>query len=123
MNVVVCVKQIPDPNNPYQLENNRLKRSGVQNVLDPGDEYGVETALKLTEQAGGEVTAVSMGPASAMEAIRKALSMGAHKGILVSDDSLAGADALVTARVLAKSIERAAPDLVIASVESTDGYS
>ena len=65
MNVVVCVKQIPDPNNPYQLDGNRLKRTGVQNVLDPGDEYGVETALKLTEQAGGEVTAVSMGPASA----------------------------------------------------------
>jgi electron transfer flavoprotein beta subunit len=124
MNVVVCVKQIPDPNNPYQLDGNRLKRTGVQNVLDPGDEYGVETALKLTEQAGGEVTAVSMGPASAMEAIRKALSMGAHKGILVTDDSLAGADALATARVLAAAIKKAGEvDLVIAGVESTDGYS
>jgi electron transfer flavoprotein beta subunit len=118
------VKQIPDPNNPYQLDGNRLKRTGVQNVLDPGDEYGVETALKLTEQAGGEVTAVSMGPASAMEAIRKALSMGAHKGILVTDDSLAGADALATARVLAAAIKKAGEvDLVIAGVESTDGYS
>jgi electron transfer flavoprotein beta subunit len=124
MNVVVCVKQIPDPNNPYQLDGNRLKRTGVQNVLDPGDEYGVETALKLTEQTGGEVTAVSMGPASAMEAIRKALSMGAHKGILVTDDSLAGADALATARVLAAAIKKAGEvDLVIAGVESTDGYS
>ena len=121
MNVVVCVKQIPDPNNPYQLDGNRLKRTGVQNVLDPGDEYGVEAALKLTEQAGGEVTAVSMGPASAMEAIRKALSMGAHKGILVSDDALAGADALATARVLAAAIKRAEPELVILGVESTDG--
>ena len=125
MNVVVCVKQIPDPNNPYQLDGNRLKRSGVQNVLDPGDEYGVETALKLTEQAGGEVTAVSMGPASAMEAIRKALSMGAAKGILVSDDAvLPNADALATARVLAAAIKKAGEvDLVIAGVESTDGYS
>ena len=122
MNVVVCVKQIPDPNNPYQLENNRLKRSGVQNVLDPGDEYGVEAALKLTEQAGGEVTVVSMGPASAMEAIRKALSMGAAKGVLVTDDSLGGSDALATARVLAAAIKKAgAFDLVIAGVESTDG--
>jgi electron transfer flavoprotein beta subunit len=122
MNVVVCVKQIPDPNNPYQLENNRLKRSGVQNVLDPGDEYGVEAGLKLAEQAGGEVTVVSMGPASAMEAIRKALSMGAAKGVLVTDDSLAGADALATARVLAAAIKKAGEfDLVIAGVESTDG--
>jgi electron transfer flavoprotein beta subunit len=124
MNVFVLVKQIPDPNNPYQMENGRLKRSGVQNVLDPGDEYGVEAALKLVEQAGGEVTAVSMGPASAMEAIRKALSMGAHKGILVTDDSaLPGADALATARVLAAAIKRQPFDLVISSVESTDGYS
>jgi electron transfer flavoprotein beta subunit len=121
MNVVVLVKQIPDPNNPYQLEGNRLKRAGVQNVLDPGDEFGVEAGLKLTE-GGGEVTVVSMGPASAMEAIRKALSMGAAKGILVTDDSLAGADALVTARVLAAAIKKVeAVDLVICGVESTDG--
>ena len=124
MNVVVLVKQIPDPNNPYQLEGNRLKRSGVQNVLDPGDEFGVEAGLKLAEAAGGEVTVVSMGPASAMEAIRKALSMGAAKGVLVTDDQLAGSDALATARVLAAAIKRAGEfDLVIAGVESTDGSS
>jgi electron transfer flavoprotein beta subunit len=122
MNVVVLVKQIPDPNNPYQLDGNRLKRSGVQNVLDPGDEFGVEAGLKLVEGTEGEVTVVSMGPASAMEAIRKALSMGAAKGILVTDDSLAGADALVTARVLAAAIKRVeGVDLVISGVESTDG--
>jgi electron transfer flavoprotein beta subunit len=122
MNVVVLVKQIPDPNNPYQLDGNRLKRSGVQNVLDPGDEFGVEAGLKLVEGSEGEVTVVSMGPASAMEAMRKALSMGAAKGILVTDDSLAGADALVTARVLAAAIKRVeGVDLVIMGVESTDG--
>lgn len=123
MNVFVCVKQIPDPNNPYALEDGRLKRSGGQNVLDPGDEFGVEAALRLVEAAGGEATAVSMGPATAAEAIRKALSMGVHKGILVTDDSLAGADALVTARVLAAAIGRNEFDLVIAGVESTDGSS
>lgn len=122
MNVIVCVKQIPDPNNPYQLAGDRLKRDGGQNVLDPGDEFGVEAALQLTEASGGEVTVVSMGPEQSMEAIRRALSMGAHKGILVSDPALQGADALVTARVLAKAIERAGFDLVIAGVESTDGY-
>jgi electron transfer flavoprotein beta subunit len=122
MNVVVLVKQIPDPNNPYQLDGNRLKRAGVQNVLDPGDEFGVEAGLKLIEGSEGEVTVVSMGPASAMEAIRKALSMGAAKGILVTDDSLAGADAIVTARVLAAAIKKVeGVDLVIMGVESTDG--
>jgi len=121
MNVLVLVKQIPDPNNPYQLANNRLKRDGGQNVLDPGDEFGVEAALQLTEANGGEVTVVSMGPDSAMEAIRRALSMGAHKGVLISDDSLQGADALVTARVLAAAIKKTGFDLVIAGVESTDG--
>lgn len=122
MNICVCVKQIPDPNNPYELAGVRLKRDVAQNVLDPGDEFGVEAALQLVEANGGEVTVVSMGPDKAMEAIRRALSMGAHKGILVSDDALAGADALATAKVLAKAIERAGFDLVIAGVESTDGY-
>jgi electron transfer flavoprotein beta subunit len=121
MNVCVCIKQIPDPNNPYQLVDGRLKRGVAQNVLDPGDEFGVEAALRLTEAHGGEVTVVCMGPDKAMEAIRRAPSMGAHKGILVTDDALAGADALATARVLAKAIERAGFDLVIAGVESTDG--
>jgi len=90
--------------------------------MDPGDEFGVEAALRLTDQFGGEVNVISMGPAPAMEAIRRALSMGAHKGILVTDDALAGADALATSRVLAAAIKRGPFDLVIAGVESTDGY-
>ena len=123
MNIVVCVKHIPDPNIPGELEGDRLKRSGVQGVLDPGDEFGVETGLQLKEAHGGEVTLVSMGPPTAMEAIRRGLSMGADKGVLVSDDALQGACALVTARVLAAAIKRSgAFDLVIAGVESTDGY-
>ena len=122
MNVTVCVKQIPDPNQTYALVDGRLKRDVAQSVLDPGDEFGVEAALKLTEASGGEVTVVSMGPAKAMEAVRRALSMGAAKGILVSDDSLAGADALATAKVLAAAIKRNPFDLVICGVESTDGY-
>src|ERR1043166_9704310 len=121
MNVIVCVKQIPDPNNPYELVNGRLKRDVAQNVLDPGDEFGVEAALQLTEKHGGEVTIVSMGPAKAVEAVRRALSMGAHKAILVTDDRLAGADGLTTARVLAAAIRRVQLDLVIAGAESTDG--
>ena len=123
MNIAVCVKHIPDPNLPPELDGKFLKREGVQGVLDPGDEFGVEAALQLKEAHEGEVTLVSMGPAAAQEAIRRGLSMGADKGVLVSDDSLKGADALVTARVLAAAIRKAGEfDLVIAGVESTDGY-
>lgn len=121
MDVIVLVKQIPDPANPYELVDGRLKRDVAQKVMDPGDEYGVEAALRLVDQFGGEVTVISMGPAAAMEAIRRALSMGAHKGVLITDDALAGADALVTARVLAAAVKRSPFDLVIAGVESTDG--
>jgi electron transfer flavoprotein beta subunit len=122
VNIVVCVKHIPDPNLPQEMDGDRLKREGVQGVLDPGDEFGVEAGLQLKEAHEGEVTVVSMGPEGAMEAIRRGLSMGADKGILIFDDSLQGADALVTARVLAAAIGRNPYDLVIAGVESTDGY-
>ena len=123
MNIAVCVKHIPDPNIPPEMDGHRLKREGVQGVLDPGDEFGVEAALQLKEAHGGEVTLVSMGPATAVEAVRRGLSMGADKGVLVTDDALQGADALVTARVLAAAIKKSGEfDLVIAGVESTDGY-
>jgi electron transfer flavoprotein beta subunit len=122
VNIVVCVKHIPDPNVPGEMDGNRLKRDGVQGVLDPGDEFGVEAGLQLKEASEGEVTLVSMGPATAQEAVKRGLSMGADKGVIVTDDSLQGADALVTARVLAAAIKRNEFDLVIAGVESTDGY-
>ena len=81
-------------------------RAGAEGALDPGDEYGVEAALQLTEAHGGEVTAISMGPDEALPAVQRALAMGAHRGVLVTDDRLAGADALATARVLAAAAGR-----------------
>jgi electron transfer flavoprotein beta subunit len=124
MNVVVCVKQVPDPNSVGQLDpsTHNLKREGVEVVLDPGDEFGIEAGLQLAEAHGGQVTVVSMGPEKGLDAIRKALAMGAAKGVLVSDPSLAGADALTTAKVLAAAIRREGFDVVIAATESTDGY-
>ena len=124
MKVVVCVKQIPDPNTPGQLDpsTHYLKRDGVEAVLDPGDEFGVEAGLQLVEKHGGDVTVVSMGPERGLDAVRKALAMGAAKGVLVTDDQLRGSDALTTARVLAAVIAREGFDLVIAATESTDGY-
>src|ERR1700759_894500 len=114
MNVVVCVKQIPD---------HPLKRDGKL-ILDESDSYGVEMALQLVDTAGGgDVTLVSMAPNSEVSGLRTALAMGAAKAILVSDPALAGSDALSTAKVLAKCIERAGDiDLLLAATESTDGY-
>jgi electron transfer flavoprotein beta subunit len=124
MKVVVCVKQIPDPNTTGQLDptTHFLKRDGVEAVLDPGDEFGVEAGLQLVEANGGEVTVISMGPERGLDAVRKALAMGAAKGVLISDDGLSGSDALSTAKVLAAAIKREGFDLVITATESTDGY-
>jgi electron transfer flavoprotein beta subunit len=124
MNVVVCVKQVPDPNSVGQLDpgTHNLRREGVEVVLDPGDEFGIEAGLQLAEAHGGQVTVVSMAPEKGLDAIRKALAMGAEKGVLISDPALAGADALTTAKVLAAAVRREGFDLVITATESTDGY-
>jgi electron transfer flavoprotein beta subunit len=124
MNVVVCVKQIPDPATPGKLDpdTKTLVREGKL-ILDDSDAYGVEMALQLAEKAGGgEVTLVSMAPNNEVGGLRTALAMGAAKAILVSDDTLKGADALTTAKVLAAAIKRAEPQLILAATESTDGY-
>ncbi len=124
MNIVVCVKQIPDPAGPQELNDDyTLKREGKL-ILDESDSYGVEIALQIRDNAGeGEVTLVSMTPNDEQSGLRTALAMGADKAVLVSDEALHGADALTTAKVLAKAIERAGDyQLVIAATESTDGY-
>ena len=124
MNVVVCVKQIPDPAEPGALNpDHTLKREGKL-ILDESDMYGVEMALQLVDTAGeGEVTLVSMAPNNEMSGLRTALAMGAAKAILVSDPALSGAGALDTAKVLAAAIKRVeGADLVLAATESSDGY-
>jgi electron transfer flavoprotein beta subunit len=123
MNVVVCVKQIPDPAAPQSLDaSHNLDRSGKL-ILDEADTYGVEMALQLVDQAGsGEVTVVSMGSAADVAGLRNALAMGAAKAVIVSDDALRGTDALGTAKVLAAVIKRESPDLILAATESSDGY-
>src|SRR5688572_23003962 len=123
MNVVVCVKQIPDPAEPGKLEaDNTLDRSGKL-ILDESDSYGVEMALQLADASGGgEVTLVSMAPNGETAGLRTALAMGAAKAVLVSDEALSGAGALDTAKVLAAAIKRTEFDLVLAATESTDGY-
>jgi electron transfer flavoprotein beta subunit len=125
VNVLVCVKQIPDPATPGELdpETKTLKREGKL-ILDDSDAYGVEMALQLADKAGGgEVTLVSMAPNDEVSGLRTALAMGAAKAILVSDPDLVGSDALSTAKIIAKAVERAGDvDLVLTATESTDGY-
>ncbi len=126
MNIVVCVKQIPDPAEPGALdpETNTLKRDSKL-ILDEADSYGVEMALQLVDNAGGdgEVTLVSMAPNNETSGLRTALAMGAAKAVLVSDEALAGSDSLSTAKVLAKAIGRVeGVDLILTATESSDGY-
>ena len=125
MNVIVCVKQIPDPALPGELDpsTSALKREGKL-ILDESDSYGVEMALQLVDAAGGgEVSIVSMAPNGEVSGMRTALAMGAAKGVLVSDPELAGSDALTTAKVLAAAARRlGGADLILAATESSDGY-
>ncbi len=124
MNVVVCVKQIPDPADPGALDpdTKTLKRD-VKLILDESDSYGVEMALQLVDAAGeGEVILVSMAPNNERSGLSTALAMGAASATLISDETLSGSDALTTAKILAAAIAERDPKLVITGSESSDGY-
>jgi electron transfer flavoprotein beta subunit len=123
MNIVVCVKQVPDTWSEKKLDasDSTLDRAATDPVMNEMDEYAVEEALKLQEEHGGEVTILCMGPDSATETVRKALSMGADKAIHVVDDALHGSDAVATSLALAKAIGSAGEvDLVLLGSESSD---
>jgi electron transfer flavoprotein beta subunit len=127
MNIVVCVKQVPDTAVERKLrsEDGTLDRASVDGLINELDEYAIEEGLRIAEaqrEAGGEaeVTIMSMGPQKAAESIRKALSMGADKGVHLLDDGLHGSDALATSYALAKVLSQTGFDLVICGSESTD---
>ena len=122
MNIVVCMKQVPDTwaERTLREEDGRLDRASVDGLINELDEYAIEEGLRLCETHGGEVTILSMGPEKAAESIRKALSMGADKAIHLLDDGLAGSDALATSLALATVLRRTGFDLVILGSESTD---
>src|ERR1700727_1220809 len=122
MNIVVCVKQVPDTavERTLKPEDATLDRESVDGLINELDEYAIEEALRIAEAHGGEVTILTMGPQKAADSIRKALSMGADKAVHVLDDALAGTDGLQTSAVLAQVLTRIGFDLVIVGSESTD---
>ena len=127
MNIVVLVKQVPDTYSERKLRDDGvLDRDATDAVLDEINERAVEAALQLKEANDGAgdsvVTVLTMGPDRATDAIRKALSMGADKAVHLSDEALAGSDAVSTAKVLAKAIGTVeGVDLVLAGNEASDG--
>ena len=122
MNIVICVKQVPDTAVERTLKagDGTLDRATPDGLINELDEYAIEEGLRIAEAHGGEVTIVSMGPEKASESIRKALAMGAGKGVHLVADALAGSDALATSFALSKVLQVAGFDLVICGSESTD---
>ena len=124
MKIAVCVKYVPDATGDRHFEDDKtVDRVGVDGLLSELDEYAVEQALQVKEKLGDdtEVTVLSVGPEQATDAIRKALQMGADKGVHVVDDAIAGSDALATSLVLAEAIKKIDHDLVVCGMASTDG--
>ena len=122
MNIVVCVKQVPDTAADRKLRSGdgTLDRGAVDGLINELDEYAIEEGLQIAEAHGGEVTVLTMGPERAAESIRKALSMGADKAVHLMDDALAGSDALGTSYALAQVLGSIGFDLVVVGAESTD---
>lgn len=123
MNIVVCIKQVPDTTNiRIDPVTNTLVRDGVPSIINPFDVNAVEEALRLREKHGGTVTVITMGPPQADSALREALAMGADDVILVSDRKFAGADTWATSYTLSQAIRKMGPvDIILCGKQAIDG--
>ena len=122
MKIVVLMKPVPDTTGQERLlPDGRVDRSATPAVVNANDEYAIEAALKLTEAGGGDVTLLAMAPANAPDTMRKALAMGAARGVLVTDVALEGSCTLSTTRVLAAALREMEFDLVMAGADTSDG--
>lgn len=129
MNIVVCIKYVPDAQSEltFSASDNTTDRLGVEGLLSELDEYAIEAGLKLAEAAAGgvaenTVTVLTVGPGKAADAIKKALQMGAHAGVHVSDEAIHGSDAAATSLILAEAVKKiGSPDLILTGMASTDG--
>lgn len=123
MHIIVCIKQVPGTTQvEIDPETGVLKRDGVESKMNPFDLYALETALRLKESCGAEVTVITMGPPQSQEVIREAFMMGVDHGFLLSDRRFGGADVLATSYTLAQGIRAAGKfDLIICGKQTTDG--
>lgn len=126
MHFVVCLKQVPDTSEVrIDPKTNTLMREGVPSIINPYDAHALEEALALRDKLGGKVTVLSMGPPQAKESLRKAVSLGADKAILLSDRAFAGSDTLATSYILAQALEKIKAeqglDLVLCGKQAIDG--
>ena len=123
MNIIVLVKQVPDASEvKINRETNTLIRDGVPSIINPYDRYAIEEALRLREKHGGKVTAVTMGPPQAAEALKETVSLGVDDVVLLSDRAFAGADTWATSYALSQGIRKVGEyDLVIAGKQAIDG--
>lgn len=122
MNIIVCVKQVPDTSevriNP---ETNTLVREGVPSIINPYDLHALEAAFQIKEKTGAKVTVITMGPPQAEDALREAISMGADDVRLISDRAFAGADTWATSHALYKAIEKLGYDIILCGKQAIDG--
>ena len=122
MNIVVCIKQVPDTETKIELkeDGSGIVEQGIKHVVNPYDEYAVEEGIKLKEKFGGEVTIVCLGPDRATEAIRTALAMGADKALHLNDPLFEGSDSYATAKILAKAISQLSYDIILTGKQAVD---
>jgi electron transfer flavoprotein beta subunit len=123
MNIIVCIKQVPDAKDVrLDPKTNTLAREGVESIMNPFDRHALEEAVRLKEQHGGTVTVVSMGPPQAETVLREAVACGADAAVLVSDRAFAGADTWATTYTLGKAIMKNGPfDLIVCGKQAIDG--
>lgn len=123
MNIIVCIKQVPDTTDIKWTKNNTLKRDEMDSVINPFDEYAIETALQIKEKVKDTtITAISMGPKQSREALKNALAVGCDNAVLICDKKFAGADTVATANTIASAIRNNLDfDLIICGQFATDG--
>jgi electron transfer flavoprotein beta subunit len=123
MNIIVCIKQVPDTTDvQINPETGTLMRDGVPSIVNPFDMYAIEEALRLKEKYGGKVTAITMGPPQAKEALRDCISLGVNEAILLSDRAFAGSDTLATSYTLSQAIRKFGDfDVILCGKQASDG--
>ncbi len=123
MNIIVCIKQVPETSEvKIDPQTNTLMREGVQSIVNPFDMYAIEEGLRIRERCGGKVTILTMGPPQAETALREALSLGADEAILLSDRAFAGADTWATSYALGQAIQKIKDfDIILCGKQAIDG--